>query len=91
MDLQSASMLQSIHGRISNMGPLAPPLVVVGATLMCIWLAHYLLKKINHRRRLQAVLPPGSMGLPLLGETLEFFARSPSMDLLPFFKRRMER
>ncbi|KAG2551186.1 hypothetical protein PVAP13_9KG381700 [Panicum virgatum] len=91
MDLQSASMLQSIHGRISNMGPLAPPLVVVGATLMCIWLAHYFLKKINHRRRLQAVLPPGSMGLPLLGETLEFFARSPSMDLLPFFKRRMER
>jgi len=91
MDLQSASMLQSIHGRISNMGPLAPPLVVVGAPLMCIWLAHYLLKKINHRRRLQAVLPPGSMGLPLLGETLEFFARSPSMDLLPFFKRRMER
>ncbi|KAF8698809.1 hypothetical protein HU200_035068 [Digitaria exilis] len=31
------------------------------------------------------------MGLPLIGETLEFFARSPSLDLLPFFKRRMER
>uniref|UniRef100_A0A0D3FM05 Cytochrome P450 n=2 Tax=Oryza TaxID=4527 RepID=A0A0D3FM05_9ORYZ len=36
-------------------------------------------------------LPPGSRGLPLLGESLEFFARSPSLELLPFLKQRLER
>uniref|UniRef100_A0A453LCQ9 Cytochrome P450 87A3 n=1 Tax=Aegilops tauschii subsp. strangulata TaxID=200361 RepID=A0A453LCQ9_AEGTS len=36
-------------------------------------------------------LPPGSRGLPVLGETLQFFAGSPSLQLHPFFKRRLER
>ncbi|VAI34773.1 unnamed protein product [Triticum turgidum subsp. durum] len=36
-------------------------------------------------------LPPGSRGLPVLGETLQFFAGSPSLELHPFFKRRLER
>jgi len=31
------------------------------------------------------------MGLPLLGESLEFLARIPSLEVLPFFKRRLER
>nr|CAB3500459.1 unnamed protein product [Digitaria exilis] len=77
-----------IHG--INMG-VSPVFVVMGTTLIGIWLFHVLLKHINRRRRLQAVLPPGSMGLPLIGETLQFFGRSPSLDVLPFFKRRMER
>jgi cytochrome P450 family 26 subfamily A len=36
-------------------------------------------------------LPPGSRGLPLVGETLEFFTASPTLELLPFLKRRLER
>jgi cytochrome P450 family 26 subfamily A len=38
-----------------------------------------------------ARLPPGSRGLPIIGESLEFFAGSPSLELLPFLKRRLER
>ncbi|XVF68905.1 hypothetical protein PTKIN_Ptkin11bG0038700 [Pterospermum kingtungense] len=36
-------------------------------------------------------LPPGSMGLPLIGETLNFFVTSKSIDIHPFVKERMER
>jgi len=36
-------------------------------------------------------LPPGSMGLPLLGETLQFFSPNTSSDIPPFIKQRMKR
>ncbi|XP_006650369.2 cytochrome P450 87A3-like [Oryza brachyantha] len=36
-------------------------------------------------------LPPGSRGLPLLGESLEFFTSTPSLELPAFFKRRLDR
>ncbi|KAM5572582.1 cytochrome P450 87A3 [Rosa sericea] len=36
-------------------------------------------------------LPPGSMGLPLIGETLQFFTPNTSSDIPPFIKKRMER
>lgn len=64
-------------------------LAVMGVTLLAAWLLRLVFN--NGRRRHDAMLPPGSMGLPLLGETLEFFTRSPSLDLVPFFKRRLER
>ncbi|XP_039791736.1 cytochrome P450 87A3-like isoform X2 [Panicum virgatum] len=36
-------------------------------------------------------LPPGSLGLPLLGETLQFFAPNPTCDVSPFVKERLNR
>ncbi|CAA0842245.1 cytochrome P450- family 87- subfamily A-polypeptide 2 [Striga hermonthica] len=41
--------------------------------------------------RCNGVLPPGSMGWPLLGETLQFFAPNTSSDIPPFVKNRMQR
>ncbi|KAL5715558.1 hypothetical protein ACHQM5_017360 [Ranunculus cassubicifolius] len=35
-------------------------------------------------------LPPGSMGLPVLGETLQFFKPQSSLDIHPFIKDRMK-
>lgn len=36
-------------------------------------------------------LPPGSMGLPFIGETLQFFAPDTSCDIHPFVRDRMKR
>ncbi|CAN6311564.1 unnamed protein product [Urochloa humidicola] len=68
------------------------PLVVLVLTLVSFWSFHLLpgLTKRQGQHR-EASLPPGSMGLPLIGETLEFFTRSPSLDLYPFFKQRLQR
>lgn len=36
-------------------------------------------------------LPPGSLGLPLLGETVQFFAPNPTCDVSSFVKERVNR
>lgn len=41
--------------------------------------------------RCDGKLPPGSMGWPLLGETLRFFTPNTTHDIAPFIKERMER
>ncbi|KAL8503284.1 hypothetical protein ACS0TY_022141 [Phlomoides rotata] len=60
----------------------------VGALLVMI-----ITKWILNRRSIimNGVLPPGSMGWPLLGETLHFFAPNNSFDISPFIKERMQR
>ncbi|KAF3974991.1 hypothetical protein CMV_001732 [Castanea mollissima] len=35
-------------------------------------------------------LPPGSMGMPLIGETLSFLVSNKSIDMPPFIKKRMK-
>ncbi|RVX15948.1 Cytochrome P450 87A3 [Vitis vinifera] len=36
-------------------------------------------------------LPPGSMGFPLIGETIQFFIPSKSLDVSSFIKKRMKK
>ncbi|XP_027063360.1 beta-amyrin 16-alpha-hydroxylase CYP87D16-like [Coffea arabica] len=44
-----------------------------------------------HPRCENGVLPPGSMGLPLIGETLQLLIPSRSLDLHPFIKKRLSK
>ncbi|KAJ4842249.1 hypothetical protein Tsubulata_028701 [Turnera subulata] len=51
--------------------------------------AHLVFKWKNPK--VDGVLPPGSLGLPLIGETLQFIIPSRSLDLHPFIKNRMQK
>ncbi|KAM0900796.1 hypothetical protein ACQ4PT_020412 [Festuca glaucescens] len=56
--------------------------IVVASVL---WAYRWSHPKVNGR------LPPGSLGLPLLGETMQFFAPNPTCDVSPFVKDRVNR
>ncbi|CAK7330765.1 unnamed protein product [Dovyalis caffra] len=45
----------------------------------------------NTNPKMEGVLPPGSMGWPLIGETLQFIIPGRSLDLHPFVKKRMQK
>lgn len=62
-------------------------LIVCALAVICI--AQLVYKWINPK--CNGILPPGSMGLPLIGETLQLMIPSSSLDLPPFIKRRMQR
>ncbi|KAJ6703633.1 CYTOCHROME P450 FAMILY 87 SUBFAMILY A POLYPEPTIDE 2 [Salix viminalis] len=63
--------------------------VLFFGALIIISITHWVHRWRNPR--CNGTLPPGSMGLPLIGETLQFFAPSTSFDITPFVKERMER
>ncbi|KAH1075097.1 hypothetical protein J1N35_027425 [Gossypium stocksii] len=58
-------------------------------TLLLICITHWVSKWRNPR--CNGKLPPGSMGFPLVGETLQFFTPNTTFDIPPFVKERMKR
>ena len=62
-------------------------LVVVA--LAVIYYTHMIFKWRSPK--IEGVLPPGSMGWPLIGETLQFIIPGKSLDLHPFVKKRMQK
>ncbi|XP_059625398.1 beta-amyrin 16-alpha-hydroxylase CYP87D16-like [Cornus florida] len=62
-------------------------LCVVAVVTICI--SHWIYKWRNPK--CNGVLPPGSMGLPVIGEALHLIIPSYSLDLPPFLKHRLIR
>ncbi|KAF5469096.1 hypothetical protein F2P56_013192 [Juglans regia] len=63
-------------------------LCVVALLLICI--THWIFKR-SRSPKIDGILPPGSMGLPLIGETLQLIIPSYSLDVSPFIKKRLQR
>ncbi|XP_048135588.1 cucurbitadienol 11-hydroxylase-like [Rhodamnia argentea] len=59
------------------------------ATVALLYYVRWVYKWRNPKYN--GVLPPGSMGLPLIGETLELLIPSYSLDLHPFIRKRAQR
>ncbi|XP_031398058.1 cytochrome P450 87A3-like isoform X2 [Punica granatum] len=59
------------------------------SALIIAGLTHWIYRWRNPK--CNGVLPPGSLGLPLIGEALELMIPSYSLNLLPFLKKRIQR
>ncbi|KAJ0010739.1 hypothetical protein Pint_34159 [Pistacia integerrima] len=62
-------------------------LCVIALVIIC--LTHFILKWRNPK--CNEVLPPGSMGLPFIGETIQLIIPSHSLDVAQFIKERVQR
>ncbi|KAK3418286.1 hypothetical protein EUGRSUZ_H04234 [Eucalyptus grandis] len=65
---------------------------VIGTCVLALaiaWLGHWVYRWRNPK--CNGVLPPGSLGLPLIGETLQLMVPGDSLDLVPFLKDRIQR
>ncbi|RLN35131.1 hypothetical protein C2845_PM03G23030 [Panicum miliaceum] len=58
-------------------------------TLVLGWLLHLINRWMNPA--CNGRLPPGSLGLPIVGETLQLLKSSPSLDIPDFYKLRLKR
>ncbi|KAL3838123.1 hypothetical protein ACJIZ3_022714 [Penstemon smallii] len=64
-------------------------IVLLVGTLVAIYISHWIYRWRSPK--CNGVLPPGSMGLPLIGETIQLVIPSASLDLPPFIKKRIKR
>ncbi|KAI3947771.1 hypothetical protein MKX01_034436 [Papaver californicum] len=58
-------------------------------SLVIVAFTHYVYRWRNPK--CNGILPPGSMGFPLIGETIQFFASNNSLDVPYLFKKRFAR
>ncbi|KAE8704671.1 Cytochrome P450 87A3 [Hibiscus syriacus] len=59
--------------------------MIVFFLVILLWIYHWKNPRCNGK------LPPGSMGLPVIGESFQFFAPYTTSDISSFIKRMMER
>ncbi|TXG62799.1 hypothetical protein EZV62_009793 [Acer yangbiense] len=57
--------------------------------LLVVWVSHFAYRWSNPK--CNGKLPPGSMGLPLIGDTFEFFASHSLYELSPFMSKKIAR
>ncbi|XP_028071122.1 cytochrome P450 87A3-like isoform X2 [Camellia sinensis] len=70
-----------------SLGVVLSTFVVASVT---IFITHWVRKWRNPKCE-NGVLPPGSMGLPLIGETIQLLIPSRSLELHPFISKRVQR
>uniref|UniRef100_A0A7N2MDN0 Cytochrome P450 n=1 Tax=Quercus lobata TaxID=97700 RepID=A0A7N2MDN0_QUELO len=58
-------------------------------TAILVKLGHWIYTQTNPK--CNGILPPGSMGFPIIGETIEFFSPYSLHDIPPFVRKRMAR